>query len=49
MLVDPQTNGGLLIAVPAPTGALLIEWAGVHKIGTVETAGGPGDKKIAII
>ena len=48
-LLDPQTNGGLLIAVPAPTGALLVEWAGVHKIGTVETAGGPGDKKIAII
>ncbi len=48
-LLDPQTNGGLLVSVPAATGALLVQWHGVHKIGIVATAVEASDKKIEIV
>jgi len=48
-LLDPQTNGGLLVSVPAATGALLVQWNGVHKIGVVLPSVHPDDKKIELV
>jgi len=48
-LLDPQTNGGLLVAVPAATGALLVQWDGVYKVGVVEAADSTSDKKIRVV